>query len=142
MKPMTPLVEENTTGLWLRCGPCDRKATFGFVGDNVWRLYTRSGNEWSESGTAKSRDEAREWAKDLRRFDVQWSIFDGHDYEKVHYDVLTEHGTVRHCWPNGGRMYATDGTGKYFDPGCWVSKSTTHPLDEIMAKRRPDNNRK
>lgn len=38
------------------------------------------------------------------------------DYEKIHYDVLLESGDIiNECWPNAGKMCATDGSGRKWD---------------------------
>jgi hypothetical protein len=50
-----------------------------------------------------------------------WIVWNG-EYEKQHYDVRYEACKVQlHCWPNAGRMVATDGSGKEWFPGAGVA---------------------
>ncbi len=60
------------------------------------------------------------------------------DYDKVFYDVLKGTELVKHCWPNDGKLTATDGTGRVFIPedNVKVRKSPEHPLDRKPKVRR------
>ena len=60
---------------------------------------------------------------------VSW---DG-NYEKQHNDVMLRGGiVVKHCWPNDGCMYATDGSERKWSIGddVFVRPSVAHPLDD------------
>ena len=57
----------------------------------------------------------------------QWQQFTG-EYEKQFYEVTTDQGggPFRHCWPNAGEMWATDGSGRHFGTAfpVWVRRCT------------------
>lgn len=60
----------------------------------------------------------------------KWRAFLGDgDYDKEWYDVRLPDGQiVKHCWPNAGRMNATDGSGQEWGAGqCEVRLSPDHP---------------
>lgn len=47
----------------------------------------------------------------------RFTIWDG-QYDKTWYDVLLPDGSVvERCWPNAGKMVATDGSGREWEPG-------------------------
>jgi len=62
----------------------------------------------------------------------KWKVWDG-DYEKTWYDVMLGTGEVLfHCWPNAGVMCACDGSGRMWEPGEVLFRTSgDHPLDKI-----------
>lgn len=52
---------------------------------------------------------------------ADWRKWDG-EYEKQSYDVWTDrHNVVMGCWPNAGRMVATDGSGRQWRPADCIA---------------------
>ena len=60
---------------------------------------------------------------------MEWRQFDPAKYWKKFYDVRTPDGdVVGQCWPNAGRMMATDGSGRMWT-ACEIRLSAIHPGD-------------
>jgi hypothetical protein len=53
---------------------------------------------------------------------MDWQDFDENfDYVKDFYEVLLPSGEIiKKCWPNAGKMNATDGSGRYWESGIKV----------------------
>lgn len=58
-----------------------------------------------------------------------WDAFTN-DYQKRFYDVKIGDEIVPDCWPNAGKICATDGSGREWGTGeCLVRPTATHPAE-------------
>jgi hypothetical protein len=67
----------------------------------------------------------------LSKWPRPWRKYTG-SYQKIEYDVLLKNGKIiPNCWPNAGKLNATDGSGRRYGQGIMFRRAENPKFAEI-----------